>query len=169
MLHRGRKNQFERLALPGDGGALLPERPRPVGKPAAPPRHLSSGMRAWWRAVTAEHELDAHRLHLLRLAREAFDRCQQARRQLRRQGLRDSRKAFVRLVQALGLDPPGGAAARTEAMVGGARMNIPAETVALFRRALALGRDHPSYLDVKRRLNRATGRAEPWLYSVLRT
>jgi hypothetical protein len=41
------------------------------------------------------------------------------------------------------------------------------ETVDLFRRALALGRRHPQYSDVKRQLARALGRSAPWLLSPL--
>jgi hypothetical protein len=42
-----------------------------------------------------------------------------------------------------------------------------AEAVVLFERALELGERHRDYLDVKRRLDRATGRGRPWLYSAL--
>jgi P27 family predicted phage terminase small subunit len=68
--------------------------------------------------------LPPHRLHLLRLACEAYDRCQSARERLAAEGLtfqdkngdprahpavaieRDSRVGFARLLRELGLDAP---------------------------------------------------------------
>jgi phage terminase small subunit len=90
------------------------------------PRHLRPATAAWWRAVVAEYELEAHHERLLTLAGEAWDRCVQAREVLATSGLtfldrfeqpkarpevaieRDSRIAFARLVRELALDvePP---------------------------------------------------------------
>lgn len=87
-----------------------------------PPAHLAPETAAWWRAVLTEYALEAHHLRLLRLACEAWDRCQQARETLDRDGLttqtetgglkthpcvgieRDARLAFARLLRELDLD-----------------------------------------------------------------
>jgi len=91
-----------------------------------PPAHLDPETACWWRAVLGDYELEAHHLRLLRLACEAWDRCQQAREILDRDGLtvptgdgglkahpaigieRDARTAFARLLRELDLDaePP---------------------------------------------------------------
>ena len=90
------------------------------------PQHLASDTRQWWRAVVAEYVLEDHHVRLLTLAAETWDRCQQAREILDREGLtytdrfgqprarpenaveRDSRIAFARLLRELDLDvdPP---------------------------------------------------------------
>lgn len=87
-----------------------------------PPAHLAPETADWWRTVLAGFDLEAHHLRLLRLACEAWDRTQQAREILDRDGLtistadggmkahpavaieRDSRLAFARLVRELDLD-----------------------------------------------------------------
>lgn len=91
-----------------------------------PPDHLSLASQAWWSQVVAEYEFTVSDLRLLALSAEAWDRCQQAREILERDGLvtesahgglrthpavaieRDSRLAFARLLRqlALDLDPP---------------------------------------------------------------
>ncbi len=91
-----------------------------------PPKHLTSETVQWWAAVVGEFELEPHHVRLLTLAAEAFDRCQQARQVIDKQGLiytdrfdqpvsrpevaieRDSRTAFARLLRELDLDtePP---------------------------------------------------------------
>jgi phage terminase small subunit len=81
-------------------------------------------MKAWWGSITAEIDLEPHRLRLLQLAGEAWDRCHQARAILAVEGLtytdghgnprahpattieRDARIGFARLVRDLGLDKP---------------------------------------------------------------
>ena len=86
------------------------------------PRHLKRATKAWFRSVVECFELEPHHVKLLTLAAEAWDRCQQAREVLAKQGLtfqdrfgapkarpevaieRDSRLAFARLVRELGLD-----------------------------------------------------------------
>ena len=88
---------------------------------AAPP-HLRKATRAWWRHVAADYELQEHHERLLTLAGEAWDRSQEAREALERDGTffhdrfgtpkahpavaveRDSRLAFARLIRELRLD-----------------------------------------------------------------
>lgn len=93
-----------------------------------PPEHLSKEARAIWRRVNEEFELDASGLLLLRTALEAWDRMQQARREIEARGLvivnpqtgvahqnpacaveEKARAGFLRAWAALGLDiePPG--------------------------------------------------------------
>lgn len=92
---------------------------------AAPPVHLSSDAAAWWRQVMAEYDLEPHHVRLLTLAAEAWQRGQQARAILDREGLtyldrfdspkarpevaveRDSRISFARLLRELDLDMDG--------------------------------------------------------------
>src|SRR5690606_7581096 len=86
------------------------------------PRHLSKSSKALWSRLVAEFELDTHHLELLRLALEALDRCEDARKALALNGStymdrfdaprarpevaieRDSRLAAARLFRELGLD-----------------------------------------------------------------
>ena len=87
-----------------------------------PPAHLNDRTRKWFASVCEQYELQEHHLRLLTLAGEAWDRCEQAREALGREGLtftdrfgaphsrpeiaieRDSRIAFARLVRELDLD-----------------------------------------------------------------
>jgi P27 family predicted phage terminase small subunit len=86
-----------------------------------PPAHLSEPTRAWWRTVVKEFELQPHHLRLLQSACEVWDRQQQARELLARDGLvipgsagmrphpavaieRDARIGFSRIVRELDLD-----------------------------------------------------------------
>lgn len=87
-----------------------------------PPAHLAPETAGWWKAVLQEFVLEPHHMRLLRLACEAWDRCQQAREILDRDGLttgteagglkahpcigveRDARLAFARLLRELDLD-----------------------------------------------------------------
>jgi P27 family predicted phage terminase small subunit len=87
-----------------------------------PPDHLRAPTATWWRSVATDYELEGHHERLLTLAAEAYDRCQEARETLARDGLtigtadgglkthplvaveRDSRLAFARLVRELDLD-----------------------------------------------------------------
>ncbi|MGI8556853.1 MAG: P27 family phage terminase small subunit [Solirubrobacteraceae bacterium] len=86
------------------------------------PAHLTRSTRAWWRSVAGEYDLEGHHLRLLTLAAEAYDRAQEAREAVARDGAyaadrfgalkahpaiaveRDSRIAFARLVRELDLD-----------------------------------------------------------------
>jgi P27 family predicted phage terminase small subunit len=94
--------------------------------PLQPPSHLSASAAEWWRTTVETYILGAHHLRLLQLACEAWDRAQEAREQLDRDGLtvpgreggvrphpcvgieRDARLAVARLVRELDLDtePP---------------------------------------------------------------
>jgi P27 family predicted phage terminase small subunit len=130
-MQRGRKSAASLSVLPVTETEPAAMRRSPERMPGPPPSHLSAEMSAWWGAVVSEHDLNAHRLHLLRLACEAYDRVQQARRVLAKQGLtftdkngdprarpecaieRDSRTAFARLLRDLDLDLP------TEKHIGG--------------------------------------------------
>lgn len=91
-----------------------------------PPSHLQPATKKWWVQVNRDFELSDHHRRLLSLAAESWDRGQQARAILARDGLtymdrfgqprsrpevaieRDSRIAFARLVRELRLDddPP---------------------------------------------------------------
>jgi P27 family predicted phage terminase small subunit len=92
----------------------------------APPAHLSPSARQWWETTVEAYVLHEHHLRLLQLACEAWDRAQEARERLNREGLivqgaegglkahpavgieRDARLAVARLVRELDLDtePP---------------------------------------------------------------
>jgi P27 family predicted phage terminase small subunit len=91
-----------------------------------PPAHLSPSSRQWWQTTVDAYVLQEHHLRLLQLACEAWDRAQEARERLNREGLtfqgsdgglkthpavaieRDARLAVARLVRELDLDtePP---------------------------------------------------------------
>lgn|SRR5690606_16453709 len=93
---------------------------------ARPPGHLRAATRRWFSAVVSDYDLDPHHVRLLTLAAEAWDRGQQAREVIDRDGMtfsdrfgqpkarpeiaieRDSRIGFARLIRELGLDvePP---------------------------------------------------------------
>jgi len=95
-------------------------------KQLKPPAHLRADTAKWWCAVHTDFALEAHHGKLLTLACEAFDRCQQARELIDRDGPvtgtadgglkahpavaieRDARLAFARLLRELDLDaePP---------------------------------------------------------------
>ena len=87
-----------------------------------PPQHLSRATKQWWRSVLDEYDLEDHHVRLLTLAAEAWDRAQQARELLEKDGpvYRDrfgaprkhptvsieenARIAFARLIRELDLD-----------------------------------------------------------------
>ena len=52
-----------------------------------PPQHLSREAKGWWRKLLTEWELGDDALLLLRAALESFDRCNQARLLLDKDGL----------------------------------------------------------------------------------
>ena len=90
-----------------------------------PPRHLSAESRAFFSAITSSFEMDGHHFSLLRLALEAWDRGQQAREIIAREGVttvdrfgqtrphpavnieRDARLSYARLLREIGLDAAG--------------------------------------------------------------
>jgi phage terminase small subunit len=88
--------------------------------PAAP-RHLSAEAAELWRTLHSSYTFEEHERKTLKLALEAWDRCQAARRAIRREGLvykdrfgapharpevrieQESRGAWIRLMTALKL------------------------------------------------------------------
>jgi hypothetical protein len=120
MVHRGRKNVFDLMPVTGEPAGTAA---RPAWKPAEPPGHLSDAIKAWWRQVVTEYDLEAHELLVLQAAAEAWDRCEEARLAIAEHGLtyegphgprprpevaieRDARIAFARLVRELNLELP---------------------------------------------------------------
>src|SRR5262245_42307477 len=103
--------------------------------PNAPPRNLRPATKRWFREVTETWDLEPHHVRLLTLACQAWDRCEEAREQIARDGLttrtRDgglklhpacrvedsSRIAFARLLRELDLDTEPPAAARRPPML----------------------------------------------------
>lgn len=87
-----------------------------------PPGHLNKATKEWFEEVARSYELEPHHVKLLTLAAEAWDRGQEARRTLKREGTyykdrygcpkahpavaveRDSRIVFARLLRELALD-----------------------------------------------------------------
>ncbi|MGO8840920.1 MAG: P27 family phage terminase small subunit [Methyloceanibacter sp.] len=84
------------------------------------PSHLQRATRAWFLTVLRDYQLEPHHIRLLTLAAEAWDRHEQARAEIERDGLtvptanglkthpaiaieRDARLAFARLVRELDL------------------------------------------------------------------
>ena len=113
----GRKSAASLAVVP----PVLPELPR-SNRPE-PPGHLSAEASTWWRNVVNDFDLEAHHLHLLQCACEAWDKMSLARREIAAHGSltfrdnagnikshpanaieRDSRTAFARLVRELDLD-----------------------------------------------------------------
>lgn len=93
-----------------------------------PPTHLSREAKRFWRRVVESYDLDSGGLLLLRTALEAWDRMQEARREIEAKGLvlinpktgvarqnpacgveEKARQGFLRAWAQLGLDiePPG--------------------------------------------------------------
>lgn len=101
--------------------------PRTRRRDPEPPAHLSRSSKALWRSVLVEYELARHEMTVLAAALESRDRMDQARDQIKLEGLtvegrfgpkqhpavaieRDSRLAMIRAWRALKLpgDPPRG-------------------------------------------------------------
>lgn len=91
--------------------------------PIPPPKDLSRATREWWKQITDGWEVDEpHHLRLLEAAARAWDRAEEARAQLKADGLtttdryggvrahpllaveRDARTQFIRAVRELRLD-----------------------------------------------------------------
>jgi P27 family predicted phage terminase small subunit len=86
------------------------------------PKHLKAATRRWWLSVVTDWDLEQHHTRLLTLAGECWDRCQEAREQIQREGLtvptkaggprlhpcvrveQEARIAFARLIRELDLD-----------------------------------------------------------------
>ena len=85
------------------------------------PTHLRAATQRWYVAVLEDYDLESHHQRLLQAACEAWDRLQEAREVLRKEGTyvegrygvrahpavaveRDSRLAFARLLRELDLD-----------------------------------------------------------------
>ena len=104
------------------------------------PAHLREPTRQWWRSVMKDYQLEPHHLRLLQAACEAWDRLQEARELLARDGLtvegreggirphpavaieRDARTGFARLVRELDLDTePAGSSRRPPALASNRR------------------------------------------------
>jgi P27 family predicted phage terminase small subunit len=86
------------------------------------PKHLTAKTRRWYADITTEFDLESHHLLLLQGAAECWDRAQQAREQLKKDGMtftdrhghirphpacqieRDSKALFSRLLRELALD-----------------------------------------------------------------
>jgi len=127
MGKRGPRSSAELLALSPVRQARAEKRAATAyDEPPTAPSHLSAEMRDFWTATLTEHTIDAHRLGTLQVCCEAWDRCQQARRELSKSGLsytdekgmirarpevaieRDSRVAYLRALRELDIDtePP---------------------------------------------------------------
>jgi phage terminase small subunit len=91
-----------------------------------PPAHLSPDATAFWNEVVMSYELEGHHLRLLQACAESWDRMQEARKVIAREGMtvptnagvkahpaiaieRDAKQSFSRLLRELDLDfVPGG-------------------------------------------------------------
>ena len=88
------------------------------------PSHLTESSQKWFVRMAADYVLGPHDLLVLQLAAESWDRCQQAREILAKEGVtftdrhghirphpatqleRDSRTSFARLIRDLNLPTP---------------------------------------------------------------
>lgn len=104
-----------------------------------PPRHLSSESRELWRELTDTYDFDPQDLKTLRLALESLDRCNMARRAIRREGMtwtdrlgnvrprpevaieRDAKAQWVKLMAALSLPTDEGSAVKPDHRTRAAR------------------------------------------------
>lgn len=81
------------------------------------PRHLSAEMKAFWAEIMAEYELEVDARLILRAACENWDRAQQAREQIAKDGLlldgrrhpavdveKQAYSLYLRAMRQLGLD-----------------------------------------------------------------
>ena len=98
------------------------EEDRKKDKAVSIPRHLTEKSRKFFKSVMVEFELEEHHVKLLTLACQAWDRAEEARQIIAKNGLtyqdrfgqpcsrpevaieRDSRVAFARLLREVGLD-----------------------------------------------------------------
>ena len=108
-----------------------------------PPKHLSRESKSWWREVVSDYDLERHHLQLLQAAAESWDRVQQARQLIERDGVvitdrfgqkkphpaadieRHNRALFARMLRELALDFDEPAeAARPPTMRGNASLRM---------------------------------------------
>ena len=107
-----------------------------------PPKHLSNETSLWWKQLVEDYALEPHHLRLLRLACEAWDRCQQAREAIEEHGLtcqdrfgqvrtrpevqieRDSRIAFARILRELALDVSEPGESRPPTIAGNSHLRM---------------------------------------------
>jgi P27 family predicted phage terminase small subunit len=100
------------------------------GRVATPPKGLRPATRRWWRVLCREFDLEQHHLLLLEGCCRAWDRAEEARELLDREGVtftdrfgqrrltpaatveRDQRAAFARMLGQLGVDLEAGAPGR---------------------------------------------------------
>ena len=91
-------------------------------QPAPAPRHFRAATRKWWDMVVSTYELESHHLKVLALACAAWERAEEARAVIKREGCfdkdrfgtrrahpavaveRDASTLFARLVRELDLD-----------------------------------------------------------------
>jgi P27 family predicted phage terminase small subunit len=95
--------------------------PLPLAKPIRAPKHLTAASKRFYERIAADYTLEPHHLRLLQLLCEAWDRGQEARKILHKEGLvidherlgkrphpaagieKDSRTAVARLLRELNL------------------------------------------------------------------
>jgi P27 family predicted phage terminase small subunit len=107
----------------------------------SPPGHLSDDTKSWWRSAVKNYALEEHHLRLLQAACESWDRLQQAREAINKDGItfrddrgnlrahpavaieKDARIGFARLVRELDLDcePPASGRSRPPALASNRR------------------------------------------------
>lgn len=93
-----------------------------MARKLGPPKHLSAKAKAWYVGITNDFDLESQHLLLLQAAAESWDRAQQARALLLKDGIcftdrhghirphpasqieRDSKTLFARLLRELALD-----------------------------------------------------------------
>ncbi|MGX4804353.1 P27 family phage terminase small subunit [Bradyrhizobium guangdongense] len=103
-------------------------------QPYKPPKHLSKEAAAFFNGAVAEYEFEPHHIILLTKACEAFDRAEDARKVIAKEGMtyqdrfgsprahpavaieRDSRIGMARLFRELGLDIGEAASGRPPAL-----------------------------------------------------
>lgn len=96
--------------------------PKPAARGPAPPGHLSGAAQALWNEIHAGWVLDPSQISVLAVSLQAFDRAEQARQLIDREGVtvkdrwqqtkahpalnveRDSRAAYLAGLRQLGLD-----------------------------------------------------------------
>jgi P27 family predicted phage terminase small subunit len=109
-----------------------------------PPKHLSAESRRWFTQISTDYELESHHLKLLQAAAECWDRVQEARKLLAKDGVcftdrhghirphpatqmeRDNKTLFARLLRELALDVEEPNASRPPIIPGRAGLQVRA-------------------------------------------